>query len=263
MLTGEAQSSSTTTDGGQVHAAQSYAKMLSPFYRQKLEENRFVFTDAAGHAVQREQYRKDTANTIRVRWWTQVYYTITNSDVLTFDSLLFLQDSTPPLEFRVPVVAHPFFHPKDVPALTEVIGEQNCKVYGYYDDQSGTWTITSLPIKIKTHTDTLQLRSRDVTICSELNLNHARGSLSKKRTLSLIGISEHEVGETVRKKASVTELHGLVLVFQCIFWWCLTARFKGMKVTMMTVVLPPRARLLSRPLELMSKLIDKVQTNLL
>jgi hypothetical protein len=108
----------------------------------------------------------------------------------------------PPLEFRISVTTYPFFHPKDVPTLTEVIGIQNCKVYAYCDGRSGSWTITSLPMKLKGDTEIIQLRSRDVTICPDLKLSLVRGSLARKRTLSSMGSPELDLPETVTKKGS-------------------------------------------------------------
>jgi len=110
----------------------------------------------------------------------------------------------PPLEFRVPITAFPFFHPKDVPTLTEVVGIQNCKTYAYHAEHSDLWTITSLPMKIKADTKTVQLRSRDVTICPDRQPNHVSEGLSRKRTLSLVGSPERDMVETVRKKVSAS-----------------------------------------------------------
>jgi len=44
--------------------------------------------------------------------------------------------------------------------------------------------ITSLPITIKADTKTLQLHSRDVVVCPDLEFEQARGSLYRKRSLS-------------------------------------------------------------------------------
>lgn len=114
-----------------------------------------------------------------------------------------------PLEFIVPVTGFPFFHPKDSTTLTEVLGIETCKSYGHFIRQSGIWTITSLPIKIKADTAILQLRSRDVTICPDLDVEHGHGSLYRKRTLSVTedGVSKDQspTKRIARANSSTTE----------------------------------------------------------
>jgi hypothetical protein len=46
--------------------------MLSPIYVQKLQDSQFMSSEIFSHSSQRDSYRKATANTIQVRWWTQV-----------------------------------------------------------------------------------------------------------------------------------------------------------------------------------------------
>lgn len=55
-----------------VHAEQSYGRMLSPIYQQKLRDNNFASINTSAQAAQREKYRRETAHTVRVRWWSQV-----------------------------------------------------------------------------------------------------------------------------------------------------------------------------------------------
>jgi len=92
--------------------------------------------------------------------------------VFVNEHVISLQDGVSPLEFMVPITGFPFFHPKDSPTLSDVLGIETCKCYGHFNSQSGIWTITSLPITIKADTKTLQLHSRDVIVCPNLEFGH-------------------------------------------------------------------------------------------
>lgn len=106
------------------------------------------------------------------------------------------------MEFKVPATSFPFFHPVDSPTLTDVIGRQKCKSYSVFEDRSGSWTITSLPLRVKPNS-TLQLRSLDVTICPELHTNHNQTSPSKKRTLSVTSANTLSSSQSPSKRAAV------------------------------------------------------------
>lgn len=111
------------------------------------------------------------------------------------------KDGVSPLNFTVPVTAYPFFHPRDSPTLSEVLSADAIKAYEYFDASAGSWTITPLPIRIKVDMKVLQFRCRQVTICPDLEFDHARGSLSRKRSLSIAGeTASRENSESPKKK---------------------------------------------------------------
>jgi hypothetical protein len=87
----------------------------------------------------------------------------------------------------VPVPGFPWFHPKDCPAISEVVGLANCKIYGALVGDN--WTITQLAQEVR-HGAVLNLRSRDVVDCPGISILPKlllSGSSSRKRSLSTSG----------------------------------------------------------------------------
>ena len=107
-----------------------------------------------------EQYRKDRGKAIIVKWWHAVQYFFSHEDG---SLIVIFQDNTEPYSFQVSAYGD-FYHPKDCPTVSSIVGPDNCKNYVANDHDNGIWLITNRPQKIQENA-TLYMRSYGVTQC--------------------------------------------------------------------------------------------------
>ncbi|KAJ7170373.1 hypothetical protein C8R43DRAFT_944889 [Mycena crocata] len=96
-----------------------------------------------GHHGGHSHAQKHHLSLLVICWWTQ--------------------NHMDPLVFDVPAPSSfPYFHPKQIPLVVELVGSKNCLNFVYWNGSE--WKHTNDKIKVKRNVDIL-LRSRDVTHC--------------------------------------------------------------------------------------------------
>ncbi|KAJ7247641.1 hypothetical protein B0H12DRAFT_1235195 [Mycena haematopus] len=120
-----------------------YAKPISPTYAAKLQHGDFTVANVYNRA-QAESYRVMAERQVKCYW--------------------FMNDNEPPEIFMCTIPNPPanFFHPKDDPSITAIIGKQHCNPYTVLLGRD--WVTTTAPQRVQPK-DILCFRSLHVTVC--------------------------------------------------------------------------------------------------
>ncbi|KAJ6468769.1 hypothetical protein C8R45DRAFT_1017531, partial [Mycena sanguinolenta] len=162
-----------------------YAKPISPTYAAKLQRGDFTVATVYDRA-QAESYRIMAERQFKCYWFTK--------------------DNEPPKIFMCTIPNPPanFFHPKDDPAITTVVGKEHCNPYTVLLDHD--WVTTSTAQCVRPG-DILCFRSLDVTVC--VGGPFAKRRLSGGSEASPSKISRHSSPDSIsanRRKSTATQV---------------------------------------------------------